>query len=138
MTVGNVSAVAAPMPLYVTKLASARADWASTRQAAIAGNIANANTPRYKARDIAAFKAELSGSRLQLAANNPRHMVISDLEARAQDVDPARSWDVKHSANTVSLDAELMKADQTARTHQLALSVMGAFHRMALTSVSFR
>ena len=138
MTVGNVSAIAAPMPLYVTKLASARVDWASTRQAAIAGNIANADTPRYKARDIAPFKAELSGARLNLAATNPRHMVMSDLEARAEDIDPANSWDVEHSANTVSLDAELMKADETARTHQLALSVIGAFHRMTLASVSFR
>ena len=138
MTVGNVSAAAAPMPLYLTKLANARADWASTRQAAIAGNIANANTPRYKARDIASFEAEMHGSRLQLAAPNPRHMVISDLEMRAEDVDQARSWDVKHSANTVSLDEELMKADDTARHHQLALSVLSSFHRMMLSSVSFR
>lgn len=138
MTVGHVSATAAPQPLYLNKLANARVDWASTRQAAIAGNIANANTPRYKARDIASFQAELAGSRLQLAAPSPQHMVISDLEMRAENVDPSRSWDVKHSANTVSLDEELMKADDTARHHQLALSVLSSFHRMMLSSVSFR
>lgn len=126
------------MPLYLTKLANARLDWASTRQAAIAGNIANVNTPRYKARDIGTFKAEMSSPRLQLAAADPRHMVISELEMRAEDIDHTDTWDLKHSANTVSLDEEMMKADETARIHQLSTSVLSAFHRMALASVSFR
>lgn len=138
MTVGNVSAVAAPMPLYLTKLANARLDWASTRQAAIAGNIANVDTPRYKARDIAAFEAEMSSPRMQLATTSARHMTIPELEMRSQDVDQTQTWDLKHSANTVSLDEELMKADETARVHQLSASILGAFHRMALASVSFR
>jgi len=138
MIVGHVSAAPAPGPLYVTALAGRRADWAATRQAAIAGNIANADTPRYKARDIAPFRVDAERTRLQLAATDARHMIVPPLELRASEIDTADPWDVKHSANTVSLDEELMKADETARTHQLSLSVMGAFHRMLLTSVSFQ
>ncbi|MEO1102932.1 MAG: flagellar basal body protein [Pseudomonadota bacterium] len=138
MPVQNVDSATASQPLYITHLANRRADWASTRQAAIAGNIANANTPRYKAQDITAFEADFERTRLQLAATNTRHMQLTGLQMHAEEVDETRSWDVKHSANTVSLDEQLMKADETARHHQLSLSVLGSFHRMLLSSVSFQ
>ncbi|MEM9223575.1 MAG: flagellar basal body rod protein FlgB [Pseudomonadota bacterium] len=136
MPVENVTAAAAPKPLFVTNLALRRAEWASTRQAVIAGNIANADTPRYKAHDVGDFQADFDRTRLQMAATNARHMQLSGLEMHADEVDSTRTWDVSHSANTVSLDEELMKADETARHHQLSVSVMGAFHRMLMTSVS--
>ncbi len=139
MTVGNVNAIGATAPLYVTELAAKRADWAATRQAAIAGNVANADTPGYKARDVAPFRAEMAMTgRLQVAATAPRHMTVPELALRAEEVREAEADDVKHSANTVTLDAELMKADETARGHQLAVSVIGTYHRMMLQAVSFR
>lgn len=139
MTDVHVQAVGNMPSLYINDLAGRRADWAATRQAAIAGNIANANTPRYQARDIGEFQVDRTRTHLELAATKPGHMTIPDLQLRAEAVqEDGRPWDVKHSANTVSLDAELMKADETARHHQLSLSVMGAFHRMMLQSVSFR
>ena len=138
MIVGTVLSSAPTGPLHVMQLATRYADWASTRQAAIAGNIANADTPGYKVRDIGAFEAQLGATRLEIATLRPDHMTISPLQMAAADVDESRGWDVEHSANTVSLDEELMKADETGRGHNLALSVMGSFHRMLLTSVSFR
>ncbi|WMS41798.1 flagellar basal body protein [Acuticoccus sp. MNP-M23] len=139
MTVGNVSAIGATAPLFVTQLAAKRADWASTRQAAIAGNIANADTPGYKARDIAPFKPGMAFTeRLQMAATAPQHMTVPELALRAEEVREADALDVEHSANTVTLDAELMKADETARGHQLAVSVMGTYYRMMMSAVSFR
>jgi flagellar basal-body rod protein FlgB len=128
----------ADSPLFVMTLADRRASWASVRQAAIAGNIANADTPGYKARDVAAFEAELDAAPLRLAATRPGHIALSPLEATATEVGDAETWDVKHSANTVSLDEELAKADETARSHTMATSVIGSFNRMILASVSFR
>ncbi len=119
-------------------LAGRKATWASVRQAAVAGNIANANTPGYKARDIDAFVAQSDRTQLQMAATRPDHMTISATRLNAGDLTRQNGWDMKHSANNVSLDEQLMKADETAREHQLSLQVMGTFHRMLLTSVSFR
>lgn len=136
MNVGNVTSATAPQPLYVTALANQSTEWAATRQAAIAGNIANADTPRYKARDIAPFDARGDRTQLQLVATHSRHMLIPELQLRAEEVEPADAWDLKHSANTVSLDEELAKADETARTHQLSVSVLGTYHRMLLAAVS--
>jgi flagellar basal-body rod protein FlgB len=146
MTVGSILPTAgralpssgADAPLYLMGLADRRTEWASVRQAAISGNIANADTPGYRARDVAAFKAALDAAPLNLAVTRPSHMALSPLEAEASEVREADTWDVKHSANTVSLDEELAKADETARTHKMALSVIGTFNRMILSSVSFR
>ncbi|WP_108662720.1 flagellar basal body protein [Acuticoccus kandeliae] len=138
MIVGTSATEAAPSPLYVMNHATRRATWASTREAAIAGNIANANTPGYKARDIEPFVADIHARRVQMATTSPAHLAPTPLEMSAADVDESDSWDVSHSANTVSLDEQLMKADETQRTHQLSLSVIGTFHRMLLSAVSFR
>ncbi|MCF3932474.1 flagellar basal body rod protein FlgB [Acuticoccus sp. M5D2P5] len=138
MIVGTSTDPAATSPLYVMNLATRRAAWASTREAAIAGNIANANTPDYKARDIEPFAANLHETRLQMAATSRAHLALSPIEMSATEVKPDDTWDVTHSANTVSLDEQLLKADETQRSHQLSLSVLGTFHRMLMTSVSFR
>lgn len=129
---------AATAPLHVMTLAARRADWAATRQAAIAGNIANANTPGYKARDVAAFEAVHQATRLQMAATNSSHLTLRPNEILAGDVVRENGWDMKHSANDVSLDEQLAKADETGRQHALSLQVMGTFHRMLMHSVSFR
>jgi len=119
-------------------LAGQKASWAATRQAAIAGNIANANTPNYKARDVEPFSAKSQASQLQMAATRRGHLTISGTQMRADSIVREDGWDMKHSANNVSLDEQLAKADDTAREHQLSLQVMGTFHRMLLHSVSFR
>lgn len=136
MTVGPVSPATAP--LHVMQLASRHADWAATRQAVIAGNIANADTPRYRARDVEPFHFEERATRLQVVATDPKHLTIAPTELYAAEVEEAEAWDMSHSANTVSLDEELMKADQTGRAHKLSLSIMGSFHRMIMTSVTAR
>lgn len=136
----NVGAVenSAPPGLHVMQLAARHAEWAATRQAVIAGNIANADTPSFRARDIEAFSFKNELNRFQLVQTNADHMALSEVELRADDVDETGTWDLTHSSNNVSLDEELMKADEAARGHRLSTAVMASFHRMLLTSVSFR
>ncbi|MBJ3778677.1 flagellar basal body protein [Acuticoccus mangrovi] len=125
-------------PLYVMDIATRYAEWAAVRQAAIAGNIANADTPNYRARDIEPFHAGGDQTRLTMSETRPGHMAPTAMEDYAADVTKSRSWDVSHSGNTVSLDEQLMKADDTKRGHELSLSVIATFHRMLLASVSFQ
>ncbi|MGO9391343.1 flagellar basal body protein, partial [Rhodoblastus sp.] len=47
-------------PLTLFSLASQNANWLATRQVTIASNVANANTPGYRAQDVAPFNAVLS------------------------------------------------------------------------------
>lgn len=54
-------------PIQLFELASRQAQWLSVRQNVVAGNIANANTPHYKARDVQPFESVLQNTGVQMA-----------------------------------------------------------------------
>lgn len=121
-------------PVYLTALSSQRLSWLAARQATIAENIANANTPRYRAREIEPFSAQ-EGFRLAMAATRPNHMVPAGLSTGRTTVRPADGWQVSVSGNSVSLEEEMLKQTSVTVDHTLAASILRGFHRMALMSV---
>ena len=58
-------------PLYLFELASSQARWLELRQSTIATNVANANTPGFKARDVEPFNKVLDGMPVRLATTSP-------------------------------------------------------------------
>jgi flagellar basal-body rod protein FlgB len=121
--------------LYLFGLSSTRADWLSQRQAVVAENVANANTPGYRAKDVSAFTTVLETTKLDLAASNPTHLVAS--AGKDFGVDEARQtpWDITHSGNSVSLEQEMLKAGEISRDYALDTSIAKAFHRMYLSTL---
>ncbi|WP_019996962.1 flagellar basal body rod protein FlgB [Aureimonas ureilytica] len=121
--------------LYLFGLSSTRADWLSQRQAVVAENVANANTPGYRAKDVSAFSTVLETTKLDLAASSANHLVAS--AGREFGVDAARQtpWDVTHSGNSVSLEQEMLKAGEISRDYALDTSIAKAFHRMYLSTL---
>jgi len=122
-------------PVYLFDLAARHAQWASVRQATITGNIANVNTPGYRARDVAPFAEVLDKTQLTMAKTGPAHIDIEGADVGSVKVDIADSWAVSHSGNSVSLDQELVMADETNRAFSLDTSIVRSFHRMLLLSV---
>ncbi len=53
------------------QVASQKAQWLSARQVAVAGNVANANTPGYRALDVQPFSTFLNASPIALASTDP-------------------------------------------------------------------
>ncbi len=122
-------------PLYLFKLASQQARWASVRQAAITGNIANANTPGYKAVDGVPFNAILDKTHLDMARTRSGHIEPAGGRDPVTKVGKDEAWDVNHSGNSVSLEQEMLKASEVNRTFSLNTSIVRSFHRMVLASV---
>ena len=122
-------------PLYLFNLAGRHAQWATVRQTAIAGNIANANTPGYKAVDTEPFSAILDRTRLAVARTAQSHMDVAAGGIGATKVAPRDGWDTSHSGNSVSLEQEMLKADEVNRAYSLNTSIVRSFHRMILASV---
>ncbi len=120
--------------VHLFSLASRKSDWLSVRQAAIAENVANANTPGFRARDVEPFVDTLDKTRLRLAATSPDHLLPSG-DLRVRGAKPDDGWAVSHSGNSVSVEEELIKASSNSREHALATSVVKSFHRMMLQSV---
>jgi flagellar basal-body rod protein FlgB len=77
--------------------------WASKRQQALASNVANLDTPGYRAKDFT-FESELASS-LRLASTSDKHI------APVQEISTARVIDVgsaeKANGNNVDIEREL-------------------------------
>jgi flagellar basal-body rod protein FlgB len=121
-------------PIHLFNVVSQHNRWLAARQATIAGNVANANTPGYKALDVQPFEMAMEQARLAMAATNPAHMTNGDGSAPAPGVRKEEPWDVTHTGNSISLEQELIKAGDVNRAYRLNTSVAKAFHRMILAS----
>jgi flagellar basal-body rod protein FlgB len=121
-------------PVHLFNVVSQHNGWLSVRQSAIAGNVANANTPGYKAQDVAPFEAAVEQARLAMSATEPGHLTppAGGAQAPAARAEPA--WEVTHSGNNVNLEQELIKAGEVNRAFRLNNGIVKAFHRMILAS----
>lgn len=127
--------VAAMTQLYLFALASQHNRWLSARQATVATNVANANTPGFKAQDVTPFDAVLDSTRIAMTASDPKHLSIGDIQQKDTDrVNGQDSWEVTHSGNSVNLEQELIKAGEVGRDYRLNANVVKTFHRMLLAS----
>ena len=121
--------------LALFAISSQRMQWLSARQSAIASNIANADTPGYRARDVAAFEGYLNGARLDVSTTRQGH--LSTAPANGIDVKPTERGvgEAKHSGNSVSLEHELIRAGEVKSSHALTLSIVKSFQDMLLSAV---
>jgi flagellar basal-body rod protein FlgB len=129
--------VAGERPVFVIHLfdvVSRSNRWLSVRQSTIAGNIANANTPGYKALDLEPFEKTLELTRLAMTATHPGHIADASSRTAMVEVRSADAWEVTHSGNNVSIEKELLGAGEVNRAYRLNTSIAKAFHRMILAS----
>ncbi|CAN5117756.1 flagellar basal body rod protein FlgB [soil metagenome] len=110
-------------------VASQQAQWLSLRQSAISQNIANANTPGFKALDVEPFEKTLEQTALNAASNGATGSIQQAALSKED------KWHVAPSGNSVSLEKELIKADEVNRAYALNTSIVKAFNRMLMMSV---
>jgi flagellar basal-body rod protein FlgB len=106
-------------------LAERRIAWLEQRQRVLAQNIANADTPGYRPRDLSAFAQALGQAAPDLARTQAAHLAPRDSGpgGRAR-IDRAVA-EVAPDGNAVSLDREALKVAETDQAHALA----SALHR---------
>lgn len=119
--------------LTIFSIASQRTQWLAARGAALANNIANADTPGFKARDVAPFDAALSAATPSQWRTSNGHIAPTGADAKAFDTVLRATSPGKHSGNTVSLDTELMGLGDVRSQHSTVTGVVGAFHRLLLS-----
>ena len=120
--------------IHLFDVVSRSNQWLSVRQSTIASNIANANTPGYKALDVEPFEKVLESTRLAMNGTQPGHMTDGATKASAVEVSKSEPWETTHSGNSVSLEQELINAGDVNRAYRLNTGVAKAFHRMLLAS----
>lgn len=121
--------------MYIFQLASQHAGWLAARQSVTAANIANSDTPGFKARDVMPFETVLARTELTLASTNPGHMRLAADAATNLATEPEAPWDVSATGNTVALEQELMKVSEDSRMQALDAGLTRSFQRMFLMSL---
>lgn len=110
--------------LELTRMAQALAAQSGARMAVIAENVANADTPGYKARDVPAFVEVYEEAGLDMRATRPGHLSApSRIASPVADV--ARGHE-SPNGNSVSLEAEMVKSVEARQNHDMALAIYRA------------
>ena len=120
------------MQVNLFELATKQSQWLSVRQSAIAGNIANVNTPGYHTLEVEPFDKVLDGTRVAIKATQVSHLSgdagAEVLSIRQREDGPA----VLPSKNNVVLENELMDAGEVRRAFELNAGIVKAFNRMTM------
>ena len=121
-----------PTDIGLFQLAERRLAWAGQRQAVLAQNVANANTPGYQPRDVAPFAAALNAVSPGLAVTDPGHIQPT---AGAADLRHARPRERAPDGNAVSLEDQLMKVADTSSTQEMVANLYRKYHGMFRTAL---
>ena len=116
--------------LEVFRTAHAMAVHAGARHALAARNIANADTPGYRAQDIPAFRDVVSRESSGLRATRPGH-IGAGVPVRLPEAADRADALTDPNGNSVSLEREMLTAVEARRQHDRALAI----YRNALSLV---
>ena len=124
-------------PVNLFDLAAQQSRWLAVRQSAVAGNVANVNTPGYVAVDVEPFEKVLDKTGVTMAATQSGHLTGRSTESGFAIREEERNASLLPSENSVVLENELLKAGDIRRQFELNTAIVKAFHRMLmLTSKS--
>lgn len=110
-------------PLDITRMAQSLASYAGSRLGLVAHNIAQADTPGFKAMDLPDF-AEVYGAQDgqgAMRATRPQHLGWA-MQAPQPVPTPTRG-EASANGNTVSLEKEMVKMADVRTAHDMALSI---------------
>ncbi|MBU8545001.1 MULTISPECIES: flagellar basal body rod protein FlgB [Roseomonadaceae] len=111
-------------------LASRRVNWLDRRQAVLAQNIANADTPNYRPHDMVPFARHLAAATTPGLARTASTHLQPIRSAHGQAPEDRRVDEVAPDGNAVSLDREAVRMAETDTAHALAMAVHRSFMGM--------
>lgn len=112
--------------LPLLSMLKTRMHWQQTRQKLLAENVANADTPGFRPKDLGepsfAPDGSVEGGALRVARTSPLHLASAAAPA-GEDTRDAPRFEVRPSGNSVSLEDEMLKVAQNQADYQLAASL---------------
>lgn len=109
----------------------------------IAANIANVDTPGYKAQDVD-FRAILAEAQDNLAVagrlhrTDPRHLGAERMSIQVDEFDGKQTDSIRVDENTVDQDAELQKLAETQLLYDAAITAMAKKGKLINTALNSR
>ncbi|KIL97303.1 Flagellar basal-body rod protein FlgB [Paramagnetospirillum magnetotacticum MS-1] len=129
--------------LGIFKMAKAQMDWIAQRQEVLAGNIANANTPRYLPKDLKDldFKQVLAGTtepEVGAATTNAKHIVPEVTPSPFKAVTQRRTYESTPDGNAVILEEQMAKLGDANSKYNAAAALFQKYQKMIKTASGSR
>lgn len=108
------------MALLTSKIA-----YLNQRQGVLAENVANADTPGFKARDLEpfTFDSALKQASFEMVTDDPRHIIPASMSGVNAKSTKIKTNETLPSGNSVDLEQEMMKVSQNSVDYQTATSI---------------
>ncbi|KKC33547.1 flagellar basal body rod protein FlgB [Devosia psychrophila] len=114
------------MPVFAALTDKMR--WHQSRQGLLAENVANAETPGYRGRDLEQYDfarraSGFSSATVTTTATQPTHFSVSSGESSAFGAQQMANFEITPEGNGVSLEDEMMKVTTNSMDYQAATSL---------------
>ena len=119
---------------------SEKMKWHQTRQGLLAENVANAETPGYRGRDLKAYgfaedMAKLSVASISTATTNPMHIAKTGSDADGFGSRRLNNFEITPEGNGVTLEDEMMKVTTNQMDYQAVTAVYQRSIRILKTAL---
>lgn len=114
--------------------------WHQTRQGLLAENVANAETPRYRGRDLKAFGFEdhmrtMATGTIATTATQPMHFAVTGTDADGFGPRRLNSFEITPEGNGVTLEDEMMKVAQNQMDYQTVTTLYSRSMKLLRTAL---
>jgi flagellar basal-body rod protein FlgB len=126
------------LPLF--SMLKQRMTWLNQRQDLLSQNVANADTPKYVARDLKPldFDQMLGGpgrSGTAMTTTNVRHIALSQSHSGKFEEHETPDQEFNPNGNAVALEVEMIKVSDTQAQYQAAANLYSKAMRMMKTAI---
>lgn len=116
------------MKLPLLSALTEKMKWHQARQSLLAENVANAETPGYRGRDLKAFAfdqhmARLSTAKIETATTQATHIAVQGTDADGFGTRQLNSFEITPEGNGVTLEDEMMKVASNQLDYQTVTAV---------------
>jgi flagellar basal-body rod protein FlgB len=113
------------MGLLMQKMA-----YLNQRQSVLAENVANADTPGYKARDLTAFSFgdAMKQANIGMATTDARHIIPASMAGVNAKTTKSKTFETTPTGNSVDVESQMMEVSKTAVEYKEITSI---YHKIA-------
>jgi flagellar basal-body rod protein FlgB len=117
-----------------------RMSWLNQRQDLLSQNVANADTPRYVARDLKPLDFDQmlgtpAGAGTAMMTTNARHISLSQSHGGKFEDHETPDQEFNPNGNAVSLEVEMIKVSETQAQYQAAANIYAKAMTMMKTAI---
>lgn len=128
------------MKLALLDALTEKMKWHQTRQQLLAENVANAETPGYRGRDLKAFGfadqlQQMSMASVQTVATQPGHIVAASTGGDAFGPRAMNDFEITPEGNGVTLEDEMMKVTSNQMDYQAVTTLYSRSLRLLKTAL---